>query len=121
MADGLPPLPVITPHALRRMYVSIALLANGFDVKWVMGQVGHADSRMTLEVYAQLMRRARREHGVNFDRLVREARADTARLGARKVAVPQRRRRAARTRRSACRVCGRPHPRPRRARRRRRR
>jgi integrase len=80
-ADGLPPLPAITPHALRRTYVSIALLANGFDVKWVMGQVGHADSRMTLEVYAQLMRRARREHGVNFDRLVREARAEAAVLG----------------------------------------
>lgn len=81
-ADRLPPLPVITPHALRRTYVSIALLANGFDVKWVMGQVGHADSRMTLEVYAQLMRRARREHGVNFDRLVREARAEATPRGA---------------------------------------
>ena len=78
--DGLPQLPPITPHALRRTYVSIALVANGFDVKWVMGQVGHADSRMTLEVYAQLMRRVRREHGVNFDRLVREARAEAALL-----------------------------------------
>jgi integrase len=32
-ARGLPPLPAITPHALRRTYVSIALLANDFDVK----------------------------------------------------------------------------------------
>lgn len=71
---GLAPLPEITPHALRRTYVSIALLANGFDVKWVMGQVGHTDSRMTMEVYAQLTRRLRHEHGIAFDRLVREAR-----------------------------------------------
>ena len=42
---GLPPLPDTTPHTLRRTYISIALLANNFDVKWVMGQVGHADSR----------------------------------------------------------------------------
>jgi integrase len=113
---GLPPLPPITPHALRRTYVSIALLANGFDVKWVMGQVGHADSRMTLEVYAQLMRRARREHGVNFDRLVREARADAALLGAGggASAVRRPRRRAPSASRSVCRACGRPHQRPRR-------
>lgn len=121
-ADGLPPLPEITPHALRGTYVSIALLANGFDVKWVMGQVGHADSRMTLEVYAQLMRRARREHGVNFDRLVREARAEAALLGAGGAgAVRRPRRRASPARRRVCRACGRPHQRARRGRRRRRR
>ena len=28
----LPPLPITTPHSLRRTYISIALLANGFDV-----------------------------------------------------------------------------------------
>lgn len=38
-AKGLPPLPSTTPHTLRRTYISIALLANNFDVKWVMGQV----------------------------------------------------------------------------------
>ncbi len=43
----------------RRTYISIALLANNFDVKWVMAQVGHADSRMTMDVYEQ---RAKREH-----------------------------------------------------------
>jgi integrase len=46
---GLPPLPTTTPHTLRRTYISIALLANGFDVKWVMSQVGHADLKMTLD------------------------------------------------------------------------
>jgi hypothetical protein len=54
---GLPPLPHTTPHTLRRDYISIALLANRFDVLCVMGQVGHADSKMTLDVYAQLPRR----------------------------------------------------------------
>jgi hypothetical protein len=36
---------------LRRTYISIALLANRFDVLWVMSQVGHADSKMTMDVY----------------------------------------------------------------------
>jgi integrase len=70
---GLPPLPNTTPHTLRRTYISIALLANNFDVKWVMAQVGHADSRMTMDVYAQLEQRVKREHGESFDRLVRQA------------------------------------------------
>jgi integrase len=35
----------ISAHSLRRTYMSIALLANNFDVdvKWVMSQVGHPD------------------------------------------------------------------------------
>ena len=70
---GLPPLPRTTPHSLRRTYISIALLANRFDVKWVMSQVGHADSKMTLDVYAQLEQRIKRDHGVRFDALVRSA------------------------------------------------
>src|SRR3954469_11986653 len=73
-ARGMPPLPRTTPHTLRRTYISIALLANRFDVLWVMGQVGHADSKMTLDVYAQLQQRVKREHGMAFDRLVDEAR-----------------------------------------------
>jgi integrase len=74
LAKGLPPLPNTTPHTLRRTYISIALVANSFDVKWVMAQVGHADSRMTLDVYAQLEQRVKRAHGESFDRLVRQAR-----------------------------------------------
>jgi len=42
---GLPPLPRVTPHSLRRTDISIALLANNFDVKSVMSQVGHANSK----------------------------------------------------------------------------
>ena len=71
---GLPPLPRTTPHTLRRTYISIALLANNFDVLWVMGQVGHEDSKMTMDVYAQLQQRVKREHGRAFDQLVRRAR-----------------------------------------------
>jgi integrase len=79
-AKGLPPLPRVTPHSLRRTYISIALLANNFDVKWVMGQVGHADSKMTLDVYAQLEQRVDRSHGTSFDRLVSKAREQVAAL-----------------------------------------
>jgi len=75
IARKLPPLPHTTPHSLRRTYISIALLANNFDVKWVMSQVGHADSKMTLDVYAQLEQRVERSHGTAFDSLVRNARA----------------------------------------------
>ena len=77
-ARGLPPLQRTTPHALRRTYISIALIANRFDVKWVMGQVGHADSTMTMDVYAQLQQRVERRHGASFDRLVRRAREQLA-------------------------------------------
>jgi hypothetical protein len=71
---GLAPLPRTTPHRLRRTYISIALLANNLDVKWVMSQVGHTDSKMTLDVYAQLEQRVQRSHGTSFDRLIRSAR-----------------------------------------------
>ena len=70
----LPALPNTSPHTLRRTYISIALLANRFDVLWVMRQVGHADSHMTMDVYAQLQQRAERQHGEAFDGLVRRAR-----------------------------------------------
>ena len=73
-ARGMSPLPHATPHALRRTYISIALVANHFDVKFVMSQVGHANSAMTMDVYAQLEQRAKRSHGRNFDRLLEEAR-----------------------------------------------
>jgi hypothetical protein len=39
-----------------------------------MSQVGHADSKMTMDVYAQLEQRLKRDHGASFDRLVRQAR-----------------------------------------------
>ena len=39
-----------------------------------MSQVGHADSKMTMDFYAQLQRRAQRDRGAKFDKLVRDAR-----------------------------------------------
>jgi integrase len=90
---GRPPLPNTTPHTMRRTYISIALRANGFDVKWVMSQVGHANSAMTMDVYAQLQQRVNRQHGSAFDALLREARSprgdvDWATIGPRELKTP---------------------------------
>ena len=70
---GLPPLPHVTPHTLRRTYVSVMLLATNFDVPFVQRQVGHADSKLTMNVYAQLLDRSKRAHGAAFDALVTTA------------------------------------------------
>jgi hypothetical protein len=43
---------------------------------WVVGQVGHANSKMTLDVYAQLEQRVDRQHGTSFDLLIRRAREE---------------------------------------------
>jgi hypothetical protein len=50
------------------------LLATNFDVTYVQHQVGHAESRMTLDVYSQLLDRRKRDHGVAFDALLADAR-----------------------------------------------
>jgi len=57
---GLPPLPKVTPHALRRTYISLMIEA-GAPLPYVMSQVGHADSRTTLEIYAQVQKRLSRK------------------------------------------------------------
>jgi site-specific recombinase XerC len=52
---GSSPLPDgITPHSLRRTFISL-LLATGREVPYVMRQVGHADPKVTLSIYAQVM------------------------------------------------------------------
>lgn len=43
----------VTPPTLRRTFASLALAA-GRDPRWVMAQLGHADARLTLSVYAPL-------------------------------------------------------------------
>jgi integrase len=48
LPDGL------TPHSLRRTFISL-LLAIGEEVPYVMRQVGHADPKVTLSIYAQVM------------------------------------------------------------------
>ena len=64
---SLPPLPRTTPHTLRRTYITLALEA-GLPVPFVMAQVGHSDSRTTLQIYAKVLaRRDRSDHGRVFD------------------------------------------------------
>jgi len=53
----------VTPHTLRRTFASLALTA-GRDPRWVMGQIGHSDARLTLSVYAQVMQRQRVDHAL---------------------------------------------------------
>lgn len=61
IARGLNPLPEgITPHSLRRTYISL-LLATGAEVPYVMRQVGHSDPKVTLSIYAQVMYRGEGE------------------------------------------------------------
>jgi integrase len=55
----LPALPTVSPHALRRTYISL-LIEAGAPLPYVMRQVGHEDSRTTLEVYAQVQQRLSR-------------------------------------------------------------
>ena len=50
----------VTPHTFRRTYITYAIAA-GFDIPYVQAQVGHADPKLTLAVYAQVMRRPDRD------------------------------------------------------------
>jgi integrase len=75
---GRPPLPPITPHGLRRTYVSLMFEA-GAPVPYVMSQVGHEDSRTTLEIYARVQKRlSRRKVQLAFDLLLNSAEAPMA-------------------------------------------
>jgi integrase len=71
---GLPPIGVhVTPHTLRRTYISL-MLSAGADIPYVQAQVGHRDPKLTLSIYALvLQRRDRRQFGAAFDRLMRDA------------------------------------------------
>lgn len=72
-------MPKVTPHALRRTYISLMLEA-GAPLPYVMDQVGHADSKTTLEIYAQAQKRiSRRNVHAAFDRLLTGADNDVAR------------------------------------------
>lgn len=55
-AVGLPPLPKLTPHSLRRTFCSL-LYALGEDPGTVMDEMGHTDPGLALRVYRQAMRR----------------------------------------------------------------
>ena len=63
-AEGRMLLPArVTPHTLRRTFASLCFFA-GRDLRWVMGQLGHDDPRMTLGVYAQCMKRSQVDEAV---------------------------------------------------------
>jgi integrase len=58
----------ITPHSLRRTFVSL-LFAAGADLPYAMAQAGHADPRMTLGVYAEMMS-STKDYGATLDGLL---------------------------------------------------
>ena len=63
----------MTAHALRRTYISLMIEA-GAPLPYVMSQVGHADSRTTLEIYAQVQKRlSRKQVHRAFDDLLANA------------------------------------------------
>jgi integrase len=56
-----PPIRVhVTPHTLRRTYVTF-MIAAGYDLPYVQAQVGHLHPSTTLAVYAQVIRRPDRD------------------------------------------------------------
>ena len=64
------PLPRVVPHTLRRTYISLMLEA-GAPLHYVMDQVGHDDSKTTLEIYAQVQKRlSRRQVKRAFEELL---------------------------------------------------
>ncbi len=58
-ARGDPLLPRVVPHTLRRTYISLMLEA-GAPLHYVMEQVGHEDSKTTLEIYGKVQKRISR-------------------------------------------------------------
>jgi integrase len=58
----------ISPHSLRRTYISL-VLAAGANVPYVMKQAGHTDPRMTLSVYAGVIA-SDVDHGAALDDLI---------------------------------------------------
>jgi integrase len=70
-ATGREPIPDVTPHSLRRTFISL-LLAAGADVPYVMAQAGHNDPKMTLGLYAKVIV-SKTDHGAALDGIVAAA------------------------------------------------
>jgi len=70
-ASGREPMPDVTPHSLRRTFISL-LLAAGADVPYVMAQAGHTDPKMTLGLYAKVIA-SKTDHGAALDGIVKAA------------------------------------------------
>ena len=61
---GLPELPEITPHSMRRTWATFAA-SIGRDPKWIAAQIGHTDPQFTFSVYQQVAaRRYIDEHAI---------------------------------------------------------
>ena len=54
-AQGRPPIAHLTPHTLRRTFASILGVCR-VDTRRAVALLGHTDPRMTLGVYAQLLK-----------------------------------------------------------------
>ena len=52
----------VTPQALRGTFASLCV-GRGPRPRWVMGQLGHTDAGLTLNVYAQVVQRNGRTNG----------------------------------------------------------
>jgi hypothetical protein len=92
----------VTAHTLRRTYISM-MFAAGAEIPYIMAQVGHGDSKVTLEIYAQVLKRRDRDRiGRAFDLLLvdgesvepRAAKAPTRRPPRRAKTAARRRRKA---------------------------
>lgn len=68
-AEGKMLLPKVTPHTLRRTFACLCFWA-GRELPWVMDQIGHDDSRMTVGVYGQATKRKRVDRDLTW-RLMR--------------------------------------------------
>lgn len=67
-AEGREPIGAVTPHSLRRTFISL-LLAAAADVPYVMAQAGHSDPKMTLGLYAKVIA-SKTDHGAALDGIV---------------------------------------------------
>lgn len=68
--SGIPALPErLSPHGLRRTFASL-LFEAGATVPYVMAQLGHADPKVTLTIYAHVLQR-KSDTGERLDALVR--------------------------------------------------
>ena len=56
VSAGLPDLPAITLHSMRRTWATFAA-SIGRDPKWIAAQIGHTDPEFTFSVYQQVATR----------------------------------------------------------------
>jgi integrase len=66
--SGADPIGHVTPHSLRRTFISLLLAADA-PVPYVMAQAGHADPKMTLGIHASVIA-SKTDHGATMDELV---------------------------------------------------